>query len=369
KVALFNWFLFSASFFFLLQCYGSGFSSAQRLWMYALGVSLPTVASFMIPYTEAVFFFSGMLWLCGLKRHNLFLLAVGGVLLGLSRPAVNIIIVGMLCVLLVRLIATRQGWRLLRDALATILPIVVGVGISIWFQMEAGKPAFYFMQVQREVWEHGFSIPGKLNTWSPEGQALELFAVFSIGACLLYDLLSKSYRILGALISGSGLGLRRVSLPEIQYIEMFLSAVLLGQIIVIVFWQHSNIHGMMRYEFANPFFYAWSVLKLRTVWQYTFQSRMALLGGLLTITLIAWLLVAGNDPQAMIYNVNNIPVKGMQIPHNGLPWMMLTFLFAFILNDIKLKWRILLFSLVFVTNAFYVSYLMHAFIARALIWT
>ncbi|MFW5658931.1 MAG: hypothetical protein ACOCZ8_03000, partial [Bacteroidota bacterium] len=192
-ICIVNWLLFAVGWIFLLRTFTTTWSPGRQLAIYTLGVAFPFAVVFGIPHTEAVYFVAGTLFLIGLFKQKPLLWALGGFMLGMSRPAIMIVMVALVCVELLKLLLHLKPGRTLKNIAVTTLPILAGMTLVVIVQMQTGSPPLKFMTVQSENWGHGFAWPGRLWSWSHSGQMLELLAIFGIGLAALWQVVRTAW--------------------------------------------------------------------------------------------------------------------------------------------------------------------------------
>ncbi len=360
-ICIVNWLLFITAWLILLRSLAPNLKPNLRIALYAVGVALPSVVCFAIPYTESTYFFAAIAFLVGLHKRWPLLWVIGGMMLGLTRPALLILVASLVCIEGFRFLLKPRPLKHLSNLAITILPLIGGTAIAVAVQMQSGAGPFKFITVLEENWGTSFELPGYLGSWSHSGHMLELMGVFGISMLALADVANTVWRNLRAVYIHKTEA-EDFTLGTLRYLELLAAVCLIGQGLSIIFLQHSNTHGATRYIYATPYLYIWGLMKLQRAWQTNVLKRTAILGYLLVVTLFAWGFLTAE-------HFSDVPVAAMSLPFNGTPWMLLAIGIALFLPQMNHVWRRVFIALLFVTSGFYCSFLLMCFIGNGLIWT
>jgi len=215
---------------------------------FLLFVLSPGLVFFLLPYSESVFFVSGIFVLVGLKEQNPKLRILGLILSSFSRPAFSVFAPALIILHILR--PDKYSLRaLLTDLLILFCSFfVVMLSIDFW-----NGEWLQFFEVQKLGWGNEFRIPElPFKTWSNTPVlVLDLTALFIGLICGIFLIKLLVNRI------------RKASLSE-QFSPdlIFAMSYLAGITLLIVLFRGGMIFSLNRFVFATIYF-AWLLWHLK----------------------------------------------------------------------------------------------------------
>ncbi len=224
-----------------------------------LWLSAPAVYFAFIPYTEALFFLLGSIVLYGIKNNKKPALWVSLFLLSLTRPTGVILAPAFLAMCLFS--NDNKKWHIgaLSWLANYLLPMAFGTSLFIWYEYIKSGIWFVFFDIEKKFWGHSLNMPvlpfgnyaGPPLMWI---SALALFVgIFSFFYLLIRFIkwIAKNNTCEPLLIVSCGYLLMSI-----------LSVVLFNPT-----WgtNTTNLAGIYRYTFMNPFFYVFLYYFTNTV--------------------------------------------------------------------------------------------------------
>ncbi|MCB0397470.1 MAG: hypothetical protein KDD36_12495 [Flavobacteriales bacterium] len=255
-VPLLNYVLFVTSLFLLFQSHSwNRMSSAHNRILFLIALTLPTIASFLMPYTEAVFAVTLAVALIGMMKGKYRMYFTGALLAAATRPS-GTLIIGALFVLDLIRNHKLPLTILLREYLKKALPFALGtLLVGIYQHMVGSGSIFTFMDVQKG-WGTKLAVPHDIRDWSHESFGMTMAVIFFIMPAVLFVM----YQLLLKLKNkGNDLPVRELfTAPHEerkQYVFQF-SAVYLGVMCLFaILFNGGNMHSIYRYICCTPFFY------------------------------------------------------------------------------------------------------------------
>lgn len=208
----------------------------------------PGLAFFLLPYSESVFFVSGIFVLVGLKEQKPSLRILGLVLSSFSRPAFSVFAPALIILYLLR----PDKYSL--KALITDLLLLFGSFFLVMFVIDLwGGEWLQFFEVQKVGWGNEFRIPElPFKSWSTTPVlVLDLTALFIGLICGLFliKLLVNRYR------KGN---LSNQFSPDLIFAMSYLGGITL----LIIIFRGGMIFSLNRFVFATIYF-AWLLWHLK----------------------------------------------------------------------------------------------------------
>lgn len=164
-ISIFNSLLFTVSMAFLIG--NKKYNFLQKLVI----LSFPSFIFFIIPYSEALFFFSGTILLTGYRRNSKMLICIGLLMCGLTRSVSVFFIPIIIITELWNYIFSdriKSGYKFLKDVALYIFCSALGFIYVCLLQFSITGKWFYFITVQK-YWNRQFQIPQlPFTTTSPE---------------------------------------------------------------------------------------------------------------------------------------------------------------------------------------------------------
>lgn len=352
-----NFLLFSLSLRYLFNKLAN--TALRHSWiMLLLLISMPTVIVFLIPYSEALFFFCFTIFIAGFFKGNKYLLFAGLFLAAATRPIVTIVLLSFLAVEFIRFLQTRNIKCTLNSILLFLPPILIGTFFAVYTQYLYTGSFLNFISVQKDVWEHTFRLPTRIADWSAEGHVLNMFAVlFVVIPCLVscYRIFLKALKQQSKLFS-VGYILQSSFDEKVRYLNILSAAYVVGSFLFILFFQGGSLNGMFRYIMCSPFFYIFLIDKINKVYLGEITTKNALYTVLgLTAAFVAW-----------------VGAHGERLPNTiELPFLlMVCAALVFILHSKMTKRMLLLCTLLIAfAGLVYQTYLFNSFLANSWILT
>lgn len=287
-----NFLLFSLSLLYLFKHIGSK-ALKDNTPAFLLLISLPPAFVFLIPYSEALFFFCFTLFIAGFLKGNKYLLFTGLLLAATTRPIVTIVLLSVLSVEFIRLLYTRSTKATVNSLLLFLTPMLAGTFIAAYVQYLYTGSFFNFITVQEKEWQHYFRLPTKISDWSEEGHTLNVFTflfvvlpviryciTIFISACKKQGQLFVGKKILSATVA-----------EKTTYLSILSAAYIVGSFLFILFFQGGSLNGLFRYILCTPFFYVLVIAGLNKVQAYSIADKKVLLKwlGLFSALFLIWI--------------------------------------------------------------------------------
>jgi hypothetical protein len=259
-VLFMNYFLFAIASLILMKTFETDTNSKINLLL--IIVSIPTMAVFLIPYTEATFLITAAIGLYGIVKNKYWLFFIGFFLCALTKPSYTFLFLAILATEILFLMPHKKVSLFVRNIFLRSLPLIIGtIAVSSLQSSFKGGSSTKFVEVQK-YWNHVFSLPNGLRDWSQEGFGISLGIIFLIIIPLITVLIKIIYT---QFFSDNSNSLRYT---RKNYVLVVSTLYLIGIFLFIVFFQGGSLHGLSRYILCNPFFFvlvfcAFSHLKKR----------------------------------------------------------------------------------------------------------
>ena len=181
-ISILNYLMFAFSIVILSSLFLSikDFSKTDRICFFALALTLPSVFSFYIPYSESTFIFTMSIALWGLFKNKRWLFFLGMVLFALSRPSFIIVGLAFICTDIYFLILNKDNKLFFKELVWKLLPIITGMMITFYIQYLSSGSFFKMFEVHSLFWDHNFQIPTTITDWSLEGYGMSIFSIVCI---------------------------------------------------------------------------------------------------------------------------------------------------------------------------------------------
>lgn len=268
-VIFMNYFMFAIALLILYKTFQTDIPSKINLLLIIF--SLPSIAVFFIPYTEATFLLVGAIGFYGMVKNKYWLFFVGFFLCALTKPSYTFLFLAILGTEVFFLIQHKKITQALHSSLLKALPLILGTLTvsSIQYSFEGGTP-MKFVEVQK-YWNHVFSIPSGLRDWSHEGFGMSLGVIFLIVVPLTTILLKTSY---SKLFQANKNLPNNFNYTPKNYVQVLSAFYLIGIFLFIVFFQGGSLHGLSRYVLCTPFFFALLLYAFSYIKKTTKSSRV-----------------------------------------------------------------------------------------------
>jgi hypothetical protein len=288
-ISLLNYLLFAFSILILSNLFlsQSDFKKSDRLFLFILALTLPSVFSFYIPYCESTYIFTFSIALWGLFKEKFWVFFIGMIAFVLSRPSFLIVGIAFICTDIYFLVINKNFKLFFKELGIKLLPIFIGMILTFCLQYLKSGSFFRMFTVHSQFWQHDFQFPTTITDWSTESYGMNIFSILCIvlpSVIFLFTYLFKYYK---------GKKLSPVSLfsseNRDQYLFNFSIIFFFGNFLFVIFTQGGNLNGMHRYILVSPFFYIFFFLlikKLKTIdikFAFKILSPMVLVGYLLLI--------------------------------------------------------------------------------------
>jgi hypothetical protein len=288
-IALLNYLLFGFSIIILSSLFLSpdDFKTADRICLFALALTLPSVFSFYLPYCESTYIFTMSIAILGLIKNKYWLFFIGMIAFTLSRPSFVIFAPAFICSDVYFFILNKNLKLFLKESGLKLLPILIGVFITFYIQYLNSGSFFTMFRIHSQFWGHGFQLPVTITDWSTEGYGMNIFTI----CCIVVPsfLLVFFYFLKNA----KGTKHPPISLfskeSNKEYLFVLSVIYFAGSFLFVALTQGGNLNGLHRYVFASPFFYVFFFILIRKIKTFHLKyvlatlAPMALLGYLLLI--------------------------------------------------------------------------------------
>ncbi len=251
----------------------------------ALLITFPTVIVYGIPYSESLFFLTGVLMAWGLLKKRYALYFIGAFLLATVRSASVIVLIA---VVLAELLHSKGTFFMRsRGIVLRALPLILGYFSVIIFQ-RVRSGSWTAMMDARQFWDDGIRPIETIYDWSMEGFGLSTFTLaFVCLPALVYSLW----------IAGKWL-LHRTTVPEdVRSQLLTLSAFYItGILLFTVLTSGGSMHSLHRYIISSPFFYTslFILLSRSAKWHIGYLLAYLVLG-VLALTWLLYIIPFGSD--------------------------------------------------------------------------
>jgi hypothetical protein len=218
-------------------------------------LSFPMFVVYLIPYTEATFFFMFSLAVWGYWKDKYWLFFVAMILTSLCRNTLLVFLPAILCAEILFFIKERKIRQSLVRLSLGILPALIGTALVSIIQYSYGiNAALKFLEVQK-YWNHSFSLPNLMNLrdWSYESFVINVPSLIMIGIPLvsyLICIILKQFNIIKKDIAFLSFS----STNKSDYLNFVLMFCCLAVFSSILFFEHGNLHGLSRYLLCSPYF-------------------------------------------------------------------------------------------------------------------
>jgi hypothetical protein len=324
----------------------------DKLITYSLLLTLPSVISYHIPYSESLFMFTTTLAVIGLLKKRYWLYFTGMVLLAMVRPASVFVFLAIVLAELVIVLREKDFRIFIKDGLLKTIPFLTGLFFAILIQyLSSGSWAALFEA--REYWSFDVSFTKGFSEWSLEGFGLSSFAMIYL--CL------PAIGFIFILI------FRRKDRPVKKYVEnirksqseyLFLVSLLylLGIFAFTLATQGLNLHSFSRYALASPLFYIAVLLLLNYLSDKEVVPFLAVFL-LLTVLLSLFLIL------------EDFGGSRLQFPLAGLYLFILTAFFLVMKRKIPLAVQLSLAIIIILLSTVWNTYLLNDFMSNGWIFT
>jgi len=217
-----------------------------------IGLLLPGVVVFIMPYSEATFFVCICLAFYGLINKNYWIYFIGMFLASTSRNASTVIIPAILCTEIYYLLIHRKIRHFFMSFFSKTAPIFIGILCVSILQLFYGADRMFKFYYVLDGWEkHNFIIPKYFTDWSHEGFGINISVLIAIILPIVMYLILHFFKKNKQIRKENS----NHDLPIDDYLVVLSMFYLLGTTSIVVFFQNSVLHGLFRYTISTPFFY------------------------------------------------------------------------------------------------------------------
>lgn len=352
-IGILNYLMFAFSIVILSGLFLSpdDFGKVDRLCLFALALTLPSVFSFYIPYCESTFIFTMSIALWGLFKEKFWLFFVGLILFALSRPSFMIVGIAFICTDIYFLIIHKNYKLFIKELGVKILPIIIGMLITFFIQYLNSGNFLKMFEVHSRFWDHNFQLPKTITDWSTESYGMNIFSICCVvlpSALFLFTFLQKSY------ISNQ---LPQISLfsaeSRREYLFSLSIVYFIGNFLFVLLSQGGNLNGIHRYILVSPFFYIFFfilVSKLKTV-KYTHQLVI-----LIPMFFIGYLLL-----------IHGPYMHSITFLDMGYFLLVITMIYVVLFGRLKMPVKLSFLILLILCNTVWLTYLFNHFLNNSFI--
>ncbi len=225
--------------------------SAKELF---LMLSFPSLIFMFLPYTEALFFFSSMVVLIGMKKNWNWVVFVGMLLASCTRPVVYVFIPIIVLILLIR----NDKHSILQKLGFYILPILLGLILVIYLQYTNTHDWFAFFHSQKAGWNNYIRLPKlHLTSWGGDDIARLDGTAFLVG---IMATVAIGYSFVESKRTGKS---ELINQEAILFSVLYLA----GISWLILFTRGGSLFSLNRFVFATPFFFVAISCLLKKTWE------------------------------------------------------------------------------------------------------
>jgi hypothetical protein len=248
-ICFLNFILFTAGILLLFMLF------KKKITLLLLVLSLPLCVVFLIPYTEATFFFVVAVAVWGYMKDKYPLCFAGLFLAALTRNACALFFPAFICAEILFLLKERTVVKSLKRLTAGLLPLLLGTATMITVQVLQGSNSIInFMTVQQQ-WGHVFSLPdfSNLTDWSHESFGMNVSVLITTGIPLLIYLAVVFLKHCRIIQSRNPLFTVSSEKKE-DYLLIVSLFCCVSAFCMVLLFQHGNLHGLSRFILASPCF-------------------------------------------------------------------------------------------------------------------
>lgn len=257
-ICITNYLLFIISILLLMDIFFRDKSFFEKAIIFIVSIVLPQTVTFNIPYSEATFLACFSLGFWGIMNNKYWLYIIGMILLGMTRPAINILTIAFICIEFYYFLFHLKVKKIFLNLLYLLVPLFVGTLIAMLIQYRYSGNLFSFIAAQKCWGTVGFCFPTQLADWSQNGYSMNVFCiVFIVFPSILYFFkeLKEGYTFVNEYkireIDNS-LTDKDILKKRFQYYGMLY---FIGFFVFIVFRQGGSLHGLQRFIAATPLFF------------------------------------------------------------------------------------------------------------------
>lgn len=207
----------------------------------------PGIVSFLIPYTEAVFFITLSIGIYGYMKDKYWLYLIGMMLASMARPSITLIALAVLCTELYYFIQQKNVIDSLKSFTKKISPLIAGTLIVSLIQLAYGSGSLTKFAEVQSLWGKKLSIPHNIRDWSLEGFSMNIAVIVFIAIPVLAFLFLSALKIFEKK--------NEQQENKVQYLQILSSFFIGGTFLYILLYQEGSLNGLFRYVQCTPFFF------------------------------------------------------------------------------------------------------------------
>lgn len=252
-IVIFNYLLFVFGLLVLsVQLMGP---SPKRIFIYGLGLLMPSAVSYYLPYAESLFLLTMAIAVWGILSNRYGIYLIGSLLFAMTRPSALIFVVALLVTEMICFFEHRNWKRLLNRIIRMAGPPISGfLIVSVIQYLPSGSWSAYFDSMELWPTESGFF--NLITDWSLEGFGMSVFSIFFIAipalvyliVLIIKELIKNKRKEAQDLFSQDGT-------MKKQYLLRVSLLFITGNLIYFALTSGNMINGFSRYTMAVPFFY------------------------------------------------------------------------------------------------------------------
>lgn len=237
-VTLFNIILYFFSASFILR--ELNFTVHQKMF----AVLAPSLIFMFIPYSEALFFFSGALIFTGFKKEKVLFVILGIVIAGLSRSAVLMFIPAFLFIAVIKF---KKGSYAPIGKVTLYLLTVISCVLAVTYFQYLETDVWFAFNKTRVHWNHVYAIPSfPIRSWNNINLCID-FPAACIGLFCMTEMVLLFLNKIKLLTNRN--------LEQIRQIDLFSLAYCAGVTTYVLLTQAGDLHSLSRYIFGTVYFW------------------------------------------------------------------------------------------------------------------
>jgi hypothetical protein len=244
-IVFLNFLFFALSIMILLELFSPFVKKNVHL---LLAFSLPSLAIFFIPYSEATSFLMLSIAVYGFMKHKQWIFVTGLILASLTRPTYTFLFLSFVGTEIFFLLGHRNLKQLLTNSFKYTFPMFIGTLLVSMFQLTQGSQRiFKFIEVQK-YWENILSIPHHLRDWSHEGFAINIGVIFILFIPFVWLLIFN-----GINLFKNGRNNENHTIDRKYYLTILSLFYLVGSTLFILLFRGGSLNCLFRFTLCTPF--------------------------------------------------------------------------------------------------------------------
>jgi hypothetical protein len=226
-----------------------------RLFVYCIGLLLPTAVNFYLPYAESLFLLCMALAVYGIYKGNYPLYFLGTFLFCLCRPSALIFMAALFSADLIYLLSHRRVEVFVKRFAKKITPCIVGFLVVTFSQYRySGSWTAYFDSM--EIWPAESGLFNPIRDWSVEGFGMSVFSIFFLAAPALIYVCAWAWTSFRGKRQDPDTDIFESDVVLKKNYLFHVSLLFIAGNLVYTFLTSGNmLNGFSRYTMAVPFFY------------------------------------------------------------------------------------------------------------------